>query len=166
VLDGTYYGTHLSPIIHTHTHTHTILEYSWHLLWHTRTRHIYRMNVWVLVIYDCRCDDDGRCDKYKNIYLSDTYHILENSLHSLSYTRTGHIYQINVDVSTCSMVPHEKLLGIKSTMRTSTCLSARMYCTKNCLESSGCRTRPLKTSGYQPRRTQMGTHEKCASVWS
>ena len=28
--------------------------------------------------------------------------------------------------------------------------------TKSFLESSGCRTRSLKTSGYQPRLTQMG----------
>ena len=31
--------------------------------------------------------------------------------------------------------------------------------TKGFLESSGCRTRPLKTSGYQPRRTQMGENK-------
>ena len=34
------------------------------------------------------------------------------------------------------------------------------YRTKSFLESSGCRTRPLKTRGYQPRLTQMGENHK------
>jgi len=38
--------------------------------------------------------------------------------------------------------------------------------TKSCLESSGCRTCPLKTSRYQPRLTPMGTNKKCTLVRS
>jgi len=38
--------------------------------------------------------------------------------------------------------------------------------TKSFLESIGCRTRPLKTSGYPPGLTQMGTNEKCTLVRS
>jgi hypothetical protein len=33
--------------------------------------------------------------------------------------------------------------------------------TKSCLESSKCHTRPMNTSRYQLRPTQIGTHEKC-----
>jgi len=38
--------------------------------------------------------------------------------------------------------------------------------TNRFLESSGCRTRPLKIGGYQPRLAQNGTNEKCTSVRS
>jgi len=40
------------------------------------------------------------------------------------------------------------------------------YRAKSYLESSGCRTRQPKTSGYKQRLTQMGTNEKCTLVRS
>ena len=46
------------------------------------------------------------------------------------------------------------------------CVMAHMnesYRTKNLLESSGCSTRPPKTSGYHPRLTQMGGHQRVFS---
>jgi len=66
---------------------------------------------------------------------------------NLSYSISSCIFRIldfeDVAFSEEIVITHKKLLGI-----------------------SGCRTRPLKTSGYQPRLTQVGTIEKCTLVWS
>jgi len=46
------------------------------------------------------------------------------------------------------------------------CATYDSFRTNSCLESSGCRTRPLKISGYQPWPSPMGTIEKSTLVLS
>ena len=132
--------THSHTHIHTHTHLHTR---SYLIEWHIG------LNV-------------GR-------FLFRTAHILKNEL----YTHV--LLWVCVHVYMCMCVGrfllgdlHLEIFVLQGThsQKSGLCPCHTVHRTKSFLESSGCRTRTLKPSGYEPRHTQMVTNETCTLVQS